>query len=216
MAQQHSDSIDLQAKLASAMTNYRETWQVVDSELYDLCRRRPGQRDFADVYGKVAVIGRVYSAGIARSSRAQGDRETEVARGLIEQAALIEGTLHDLGGRQLDRATAGEIIGLHGRVTRGLCSHTGDRWLTSFVSKYLHFHCDIVPVYDSLATKAIGQFVNWGIVSRVRTSIAEPEGRVPVYYNFVTAFLVMRERIAAETSIPATVKDVDYLLWQSA
>jgi hypothetical protein len=58
--------------------------------------------------------------------------------------------------------------------------------------------------------------VNWEIVSRVRTSIAEPEGRVRVYYNFVTAFLVLRERIAAEISIPATVKDVDYLLWQSA
>jgi hypothetical protein len=162
------------------------------------------------------MIGRVYMAGIARSSRAPGDREAEVARGLIEQADLIEGTLYNLAGRPFDRATAGEIIELHGRVTRGLRSRTGDRWLTSFVSKYLHFHCDIVPVYDSLATKAIGQFVNWEVVSHARASISEPADWARVYYNFVTAFLVLRERIAAETSIPATVKNVDYLLWQSA
>jgi hypothetical protein len=40
--------------LARASENYRATWQPVDSELYNLCRRRPRQQAFADVYTKVA------------------------------------------------------------------------------------------------------------------------------------------------------------------
>jgi hypothetical protein len=46
-------------QLAQAIEDYEATWRTVDSELYDLCRRRPGHRSFADVYAKVAVIGRV-------------------------------------------------------------------------------------------------------------------------------------------------------------
>lgn len=36
-------------------------------------------RDFADVYTKVAMIGRVYEAGVARAWRGEGDPETERA-----------------------------------------------------------------------------------------------------------------------------------------
>ena len=41
--------------------------EPVDNELYDLCRRRPSHDDFADAYTKVAIIGRVYEAGVARA-----------------------------------------------------------------------------------------------------------------------------------------------------
>jgi hypothetical protein len=56
---------DLDAALKHAIENYEATWQQVDTELYNLCRRRPNQRTFADVYAKVSMIGRVYVAGIA-------------------------------------------------------------------------------------------------------------------------------------------------------
>jgi len=68
-------AVEFEQALSVAVKNYRTTWQTVDTELYELCQRRPGQRAFADVYPKVAVIGRVYAAGISRSSRASGDRE---------------------------------------------------------------------------------------------------------------------------------------------
>jgi hypothetical protein len=41
MTQAHPNSSALQAKLERAITDYQNTWQVVDSELYDLGRRRP-------------------------------------------------------------------------------------------------------------------------------------------------------------------------------
>ncbi len=216
MAQEPPQRIDLAAELACAVASYRSAWQAVDSELYQLCRSRLSQRNFVDVYAKVVVIGRVYAAGISRSSRALGDREAEVARGLIEVADLIEESLGELTGGEFDRATAVEVVRLHGSVTRSLLSRTGDVWLTSFVSKYLHFHCDIFPIYDSRAAKTIGRFVSWPVVSSVRAAIAEPADWDRAYYNFVAAFLVLQERIDTETSISPTVKETDHLLWRTA
>jgi len=206
MAPEPADGLDLGAKLARAIDGYRATWRTVDAELYDLCRRRPSQRIFADVYAKVAVIGRVYVAGVSRSSHAPGDREAEMARGLIGLADLIEETLADLAGRQFDRATAAQIVE----------PHTGDVWLPSFVSKYLHFHCDRVPIYDSNAASVIGCFVDRRLVADVRALMTDVPVCALAYRKFVAAFVVLQERINAETSVAATVKEVDHLLWQSA
>ena len=57
---------------------------------YDLCRRRPSHTDFPDVYTKVAIIGRVYEAGISRAWRGDGDAESGVAHGLIDSADVIK------------------------------------------------------------------------------------------------------------------------------
>ena len=211
-----SNEPDLASSLARAIENYRATWQPVDSELYDLCRRRPSQRAFADVYAKVAIIGRIYAAGISRTVRVGGDPEAAVARGLMQQAALIDEMLYALADSQLDEASAGQIIELHARVARGLLPYTGGIWQQSFVSKYLHFHCDLVPVYDSRAEAAIGRFVNWPTVYGVRESIGRPADWLTSYYNFATAFVVLHERAAFTTAIKPTVKELDYLLWQPA
>lgn len=140
------ESIGLEAELASAIDRYSATWQPVDSELYGLCRRRPGQRDFAGVFAKVAIIGRVYEAGISRSSQASGDREAAIARGLIGQGDLIEQVLKELAGCQLDRATAGPDRGAARPGQQRSPAPHGQTWQQSFVSKYLHFHCHFVPV----------------------------------------------------------------------
>lgn len=207
---------DLEAALKQATENYQATWQQVDTELYDLCRRRPSQRNFADVYPKVAMIGRVYAAGIARTVRVSGDREATVARGLIEQADLIDAALNVLEGKQFDRATAAQIIELHGRVTKGIKPHTGGVWLTSFVSKYLHFHCPLVPIYDSIATGAIGRFINWHAVAQVRALLMDLPDCAWAYRNYVGAFVVLYEQALADTPLQPSVRDIDYLLWQPA
>ncbi len=46
---------NLATQLSEAIEDYRPTWRPVDTELYDLCRRRPSQRDFPDVFTKVAI-----------------------------------------------------------------------------------------------------------------------------------------------------------------
>lgn len=205
----------LAAQLSGAIERYQATWQPVDSELYSLCRRRPGQRSFADVFAKVAIIGRVYEAGIARSSQAPGDREAAIARGLAEHADLIEPALGNLAGRRFDRESAAEIVELHGHVCRALLPATSGTWQQSFVSKYLHFHCDIIAIYDSRAQEAIGRHVNWDAVTPVREALGSLPEWARYYRNFTAAFIVLYERVTAETSLHVTVKEIDHLLWET-
>jgi hypothetical protein len=209
-----SSSIGLTAALARSRADYGAKWHVVDQELYQLCRRRPSHRDFADVYAKVTIIGRVYAAGISRSSRADGDRESAVAQGIIRQAAAIDAALETLASAPFSRVTATRMIELHAQVARGLKQHTGDRWLQSFVSKYLHFHCEHVPIFDSRAETSIGQFVDWASVYRLREAVGRPSDWLTRYY-FATAFVALSERIAGETGTRASVKEIDHMLWQA-
>lgn len=53
--------------------------------------------------------------------------EVEAARGIMGQADLIGNSLPDLAGHQFDRATAAEIVELHGPLTRVLLPHYGYR-----------------------------------------------------------------------------------------
>ena len=109
----------LTAALARSRADYRAKWYAVDQELHELCSRSPNQDDYADVYVKVVIIGRVYAAGISRSSRADGDREAAVAQGIVRQAAEIDAALEALTSAQFNRATATRLIELHARTARG-------------------------------------------------------------------------------------------------
>ena len=206
--------LEFSTRLANAAETYRRTWQKVDDELYELCRQRPSHDSFADVYAKVVIIGRVYQAGIARSSRAKvKDREAAVTNGLIEQSDLISLALGELAARPFDAPAAAQIAILHGRITRGLEAHTGERQLTSFVSKYLHFHCDIVPIYDGRAASAIGILVDRRAVATVRP-LLKNKAAIPSYRRYVAAFVVLHQQAVASTSPSPTVREIDYLLWQ--
>jgi len=201
-------------RLSQAVKSYEAGWKSVDDELYEVCRRRPSHRNFADVYTKVAMIGRVYEAGVVRSWRGGGDPETEITHVLMAQAGVIESRLRKLEDRAFDRQTADEIVELHGRIARAISHENEDKFLTSFVSKYLHFHCPMVPIYASRAHGAISQYVDRRRVRRIgRAMIQLPEWSL-AYRRFVAAFVVLYERAQAEADSAPSVKEVDYLLWQ--
>ena len=80
MAAEPLNESDLTA-LSDAINDYKDSWKPVDLELYDLCRRRPCHDDLADVYTKVAVVGRVYTAGVARAwGRKDYPPDSEIAQ----------------------------------------------------------------------------------------------------------------------------------------
>lgn len=162
----------------------------------------------------MAVVGRVYAAGIARSSKADGDREAAVANGLLSLGNRITDRLANVGDSDLDRSTFTQILKLHAWVCQELLAHTGNTWQQSFVSKYLHFHCPIVPIFDSRAEGAIGRFVDWSAVYGLRSTISRQRGWPIRYYNFATAFMILHERAQTETSLKPSVKELDHLLWQ--
>jgi hypothetical protein len=205
---------DLTTRLTQAIMNYKATWKPVDAELYDLCGRRPRHDNFADVYTKVTVVGRVYEAGVARAWRGDGDPETEVAQVIVEQADLIDNGLTRLKGRSFDRQSASEIVELHGHIARAISHRSGSVFLTSFASKYLHFHCSITPIFDSNAQAATGQFVGGELINPIKTSMAQLPEWARAYRNFVAAFIALYERAYAETTLKPSVKELDHLLWQ--
>jgi hypothetical protein len=206
--------LDLAARLAQAIKAYEASWKPVDSELYDLCRRRAGHDDFADVYTKVAVIGRVYEAGVARAWRGEGDPESEVTGVLIQHADLIQNGLAHFGNRSFDRQAAAWIVELHGHLARAISLRTDGVFLASFVSKYLHFHSPVVPIYDSNAQAAIGRFVDRALAGPIRDALGTLPEWARAYRNFVASFVVLYERAHAETPLKPTVKELDHLLWQ--
>jgi hypothetical protein len=209
-----ADVPDLTARLTQAIKGYEGSWKPVDAELYDLCRRRPRHDDFADVYTKVAMIGRVYEAGVARAWRGEGDPESVITEVLLENAQLIQSSLERLAGRPFDRQTAAEIVELHGHIAKAISRKTDGVFLASFVSKYLHFHCPIVPIFDSNAQTAIGHYVDQKVVRPIRKAMTQLPEWARAYRNFVAAFIVLYERAYAETTLKPSVKELDHLLWQ--
>ena len=186
-----NEELDLTSRLAKAISSYEARWKTVDKELYDLCHRRPSLDDFADVYTKVAIIGRVYEAGVARAWRGKGDPESEITHVLIEQANLIQKGLQRIENRSFDQQAAADIVELHGHVARAISHRTAGVFLASFVSKYLHFHCPIVPIYDSYAQAMIGKFVDWDLVGPIRDALSILPEWARAYRNFVAAFVVL-------------------------
>jgi hypothetical protein len=214
--------LDLAALLAEAITDYEDRWKSVDDHLYDLCRLRPRHDDPDDVYTKVAIVGRVYSAGVVRNWTDVRDSEYETAKVLVTKAARIEAGLDGLGGRSFDDPdAAGKIVELHRDVIDATHLHPRcGNYLTSFVSKYLHFHCPIVPIFDNEAEAAIGKLVDRSgkRVQEARTALPDAGGpdKARAYRNFVAAFVVLYEDAYATTELEPSVKQLDHMLWWTA
>jgi hypothetical protein len=145
---------------------------------------------------------------------ARAIRENEITHALTEQANLTGNGLTHLANRPFGRETAGQIVELHGHLARAISRRSGSVFLASFVSKYLHFHCPIVPIFDSNAQASIGRFVDWAQVSLIRDAMAALPEWARAYRNFVAAFTVLHERAITETPLKPTVKELDHLLWQ--
>jgi hypothetical protein len=72
-----------------------------------------------------------------------------------------------------------------------------------------------VPVYDANAADPIGAFTDWLAAAGIRRSMASLEDSAKAYRDFAAAFAALYERATAETSVPPSVKEIDYLLWRS-
>jgi hypothetical protein len=211
----HSDEPDLAALLPAAITDYRASWKPVDDDLYDLCRRRrPRHDDQLDVYTKVVIVGRVYSAQVVRAWPGVRDSENETAKVLVDEATRIEEGLHGLDGRPFGTDAAMKIVELHRDLIDAI-HHRCDKFLSSFVSKYLHFHCPIVPIFDNEAEAAIGKLVDRSgkRVQEARAALPDAGGpdNARIYRSYVSAFVVLHDR--AYTKPKPSVKELDHLLW---
>jgi hypothetical protein len=205
--------MDLLRAYESAWDHYQRTWRAVDFELYALCGRRGHQRR-DDVYTKVTVINRVYAAGIARTLGAAG--EELVADALLAIGDRLRTSLAAIENSDvLNPPLANEIVKAHGSVTGELADRTGGKWLTSFTSKYLHFHRPSFPIFDDRARVALGGWLVASGIRRDREAVEMPARWDRAYFAFVQSFYAIYRKLdEVRRSVPLTVKGVDHLLWR--
>ncbi len=154
-------------KFDRARQDYRERWALLDKQLYEVCRRYPRHEDLGTVNAKLWLIGRSFATGIERqikSDGSQGGSMGQLAQCLISNASELDQILSQLAVVQEplapDKLEA--IASAHGRIMKIVAKVVRkNRSPRSFVSKYLHFHCPAVPIYDSWAVEKLRALYRW-------------------------------------------------------
>ena len=106
-----------------------------------------------------------------------------------------------------DRLSA--VVKVHGLFT-SLVAEICRASPRSFSSKYLHFHCPDVPVYDSYATAAL--CADFPLSPGVRP-FAKPAGADEEYYSYCCRVWTMYKR-AQLNGLKPRLKVLDYMLWE--
>ena len=122
-----------------------------------------------NINAKLWIIGRTYMTGIERkieSNGKQGDSLSQLAEHLYKNRRKVDNILKQLKsitkGSKLTASKLEIIVTLHGELVELIKDITRrNQSSRSFVSKYMHFHCPIVPIYDSFASQTLTKFVRW-------------------------------------------------------
>jgi predicted RNase H-like nuclease len=207
--------VPTEAELEAATTAFELDWGGVDETLYRLCAEHPDHSDRRWATAKVALIGRAYSAGLERRvTPAPGQQAIAVIADYFEQhAGDVDAILGGLASiaEPLSVVDMRTIVAVHGRFTHLLVGVTTDKKTPrSFASKYLHFHCPVVPIYDDYCSRSLTRRVRW---SESAKPFELPAGADADYFWFCVRFMRLYAACRRE-GVEATVKDLDALLWQ--
>jgi hypothetical protein len=138
---------------------HRQAWGAVDEVLYGLCREYPFHHLLRGINAKVILIGRSFATGVERhisSDGTQGSSIGKLAEHLHAAHTEVDETIERLATLRepLNPEKLQVIVGEHGRFCRLISKIAREEnALASFASKYLHFHCPVVPIYDSWVCK---------------------------------------------------------------
>ena len=187
-----------------------------DEILYDICRRWPQHNDLPIVHAKVTIIGRTYAAGLERKGGEDSRRgilET-ISNTLNRNSKKIDRditTLKNLGLHSM--AAQNHILTTHGDVVSLLRKGTKSELnFRSFVSKYLHFHAPIVPIFDSRASSVIRKWYPWRRF-RNRIGISQNKNYDEVYSKFYAQFMLYFNDLKEMKLNPTPRKADYYLMW---
>lgn len=137
------------------LQDYERCSRKLNAVLYKMCEDMPTHTDEGAIWAKVWIIGRSYASGIERHA---ADGLDPIVGALRTSARWLDPSLVRL--RKHEPIPTHErlpgIAQLHGRLTETIGKHTrkGSQ-VRSFVSKYLHFHAPVVPIYDSVVSMQI-------------------------------------------------------------
>ncbi len=196
-----------------------EIYSQIDSILYGMCKKWPGHGDLGEIQAKVTIIGRTYATGIERKGnrdKKKGLLET-VSKILYQKREIIDRNIRLL--RRYKRLTQNaqiQILASHGRIVSILKNGTKSKInFRSFVSKYLHFHAPIVPIFDSRAQQMINAWYPWK-KNRTHAAIEKKRAYDDFYFKFFIQFSLYMSDLRSLNLKPST-RDADFfLIWSSS
>ncbi|RJP65796.1 MAG: hypothetical protein C4532_17200 [Candidatus Abyssobacteria bacterium SURF_17] len=199
-----------------ACREYMERFELADRMLRGICKQHPGHSRYDEIYAKVFIIGRSYATQIERQIPASGQqgeailkladhyyRNRDALEEIFDTLAEISEPLNEDKLERIVREHA-RLIELTRRLTR---SGNSTR---SFVSKYMHFHCPAVPIFDGWADECLRYLYSLREIAR---PFELPSGADEPYYQFAVRFWNLYVD-ARKNRDNVTVKLCDnFLLW---
>lgn len=200
--------------LEVALSQFDADWGLVDEVLYGICREHPGHDDLRAVTAKLALVGRVYAAGLERRvTPPPGQQAIVVIAGyVLEHGTEIDDLIRALDSVDdpLDASAMTSIVEQHGRLTQLLQKVATDgKAPRSFASKYLHFHRPVVPIFDEYARQKLTRLVRWE--SSYAPFPLPPHGDHE-YWKYCVRFFRLYDA-CRQAGTGATVKELDAFLW---
>jgi hypothetical protein len=198
---------------------YKEEWQLLDDTLFRLCREHP-DHTLPSLHAKLWVIGRTYATGIERLvtkkdtpfANEQGGSLLRVTDCLCKNRETLDALFAELreNAKAFDPQSLKSVVAIHGRFVTLLANVARDGCsLRTFASKYMHFHNQAVPIYDSVARERLWKLDG---VANPSKSIERPKGADEEYFDYVVRFHQLYDLIESR-KLPLEVKYVDkYLL----
>lgn len=204
-----------QDELDQAWSRFDAEWGAVDEALYRQCRENPEHDDRRAVLAKFILINRTYAAGLERCVKPEPGKQAivTIVDRLLAHREEVDDILWSIREirEPLDRDSMALVVRGHGMLTDLLKGMTTDgKTPRSFSSKYLHFHCPVVPIYDDYARVAITRLVRWENSSRPIPLSAEMD---PEYWNYCVRFFRLYESCRS-SGIDFSVKKLDAYLWE--
>ena len=200
-------------------------WDLGNKVLYNLCKEHPLHVKPDVVAAKIWLIGRAYAASIERRKNKKNETNDQfyekVVNAIIKfnNQEELDKKIKELNSTQLNEDMIKQILIAHKKLLEVLKKLT-ELNKRSFVSKYLHFHCDKVPLYDSQANGAINALSkeHKTEVNKIKNNLNKDRGKNDYdedYLNFCSRYLFWYRKFNSEIKfekISARHID-DYLLY---
>lgn len=200
-------------ELDSAWKEYQDMWKVWDNTLYELCKNNYHHKEKNVIAAKLALISRSYLSGLERHTKGNLSdiikffyKRRRGIESIFKRLRKIKGSLNE------DKIV--KIISEHGKFVNILKDFTNkEKTVRSFASKYMHFHCKVVPIYDNVTSSVISQNDFYPLTNRDINRFKKPKEGDEIYYKYCLRFFAMYNDLM-ESGFEFEVKRIDhYLLW---
>ncbi len=207
------------------VTHWASRWMLYDDHLTALCNKYPRHNRLDAVIAKVGLIQRAYEAGLERHIiRRNGRNGVEVTAEEFnknhQSLDQIISSLRRVAIRdKLNAANLGTVLAAH-KVVLDITNSVARKGnhLRSFASKYLHFHCPIVPLYDARACGVIRRRKHWygtyyapRLINDLGVNMPNPSEYDATYALYCLRFLYMQNG-AMDAGAKVTVRKLDAYL----